>query len=183
MRRLALFLLAAVAVVPTAAFAARAAPGDGVFELQAVNGLVVLTGKGVVWGQMDHGILRVTDLDPTVGLVPYVSGAEHVRATDDPNTTIYSGTNIHFRLTGGKYRLRFHGTSIDLTAVGVGVARSPGSRPSGARPARTPWTAATGRPCRSTSATCRSGRSRAPTPDRAVRSFVSSAAPSILVVE
>lgn len=121
MRRLALLLLAAVAVVPTAALAARSAPGDGVFELRAVNGMVVLTGKGVIWGQMDHGSLRVTDLDPTVGLAPLVSGAEHVRATDDPNTTIYVGSNIHFRLTGGKYRFRFHGTSIDLTAVGVGV--------------------------------------------------------------
>lgn len=121
MRRLALFLLAAVAVVPTAAMAARTAPGDGVFELRAANGVVVLTGKGVIWGQMDRGSLRVTDLDPTVGIDPFVSGAEHTRATDDPNTTVYSGDNIHFRLTGGKYRFRFRGTGIDLTAVGVGT--------------------------------------------------------------
>lgn len=121
MRRLALVMLAAVAVWPTAAMAARSGPGDGLFELRSVNGLVVLTGKGVIWGQMDRGVLRVTDLDPTVGQPPLVSGADRVRATDDPNTMVYSGTDVHFRLTGGKYRFRFHGTGIDLTAVGVGT--------------------------------------------------------------
>jgi hypothetical protein len=70
---------------------------------------------------MDRGVLRITDLDPTVGQAPFVSGAERARATDDPNTTVYSGTDLHFRLTGGKYRFRFHGSGIDLTAVGVGI--------------------------------------------------------------
>src|SRR5579884_1761898 len=121
MRRLALILLATVAVVPTAAIAARTAPGDGVFELRSVNGLVVLTAKGVLWGQMDRGVMKITDLDPLVGQPPFVSGAAHTRATDDPNTTVYTGSNVHFRLTGGRYRIRFHGTSIDLTAVGVGT--------------------------------------------------------------
>jgi hypothetical protein len=37
--------------------------------------------------------------------------------------TIYSGTNIHFRVTGGRYRLQFvKGTGVDFTAVGVGQA-------------------------------------------------------------
>ena len=116
-----MMLLAAVAVVPTAAIAARSAPGDGVLELRSVNGLVVLTAKGVLWGQMDRGVMRITDLDPLVGKPPFVSGATHTRVTDDPNTTVYTGGNVHFRLTGGRYRIRFHGTSIDLTAVGVGT--------------------------------------------------------------
>ena len=122
MRRLALILLAAVAVVPTAAIAARSAAGDGVFELRAVNGVVVLAGKGVVWGQMDRGAMRVSDLDPSDGNTPLVSGAERIIPAADPNTTLFTGTNLHFRLTGGKYRIRFRGTGIDLTAIGVGTA-------------------------------------------------------------
>jgi hypothetical protein len=122
MRRLALTLLAAVAVVPTAALAARSATGDGVFELRDVNGTVALAGKGVLWGQMDRGAMRITDLDPTGGKQPLVSGAERVIPAADPNTTIYTGTNIHFRLTGGKFRVRFRATGIDLTAIGVGTA-------------------------------------------------------------
>jgi hypothetical protein len=37
--------------------------------------------------------------------------------------TIYSGKNIHFRVTSGRYRLQFvRGKGIDITAVGVGQA-------------------------------------------------------------
>lgn len=122
MRRLALILLVATAVLPAAALAERSAAGDGVFELKAVNGVVILTGKGVLWGQMDKGLMRVTDPDPTDGAQPLVSGAEHTRPAGE-NATVYSGTNIHFRFTGsGKYTIRFKGTGIDLTAIGVGAA-------------------------------------------------------------
>ena len=41
-------------------------------------------------------------------------------------TTIYGGTDIRFRVTGGKYRLALKGTGIDLTAVGVGTAQLSG---------------------------------------------------------
>lgn len=121
MRRLALILLVATAIVPAAAFAARSAAGDGVFELKNVNGVVILTGKGVLWGQLDKGSMRVTDQDPSDGQQPFVSGADHTHPAGD-NATIYSGTNIHFRITGGKYKIRFKGNGIDLTAVGVGTA-------------------------------------------------------------
>ena len=121
MRRLTITLLLALAVVPTAALAARTAPGDGSFELRAVNGLVIITGKGVFWGQMDQGSIRVTDPDPADGVQPLVSGAEHTRLVSD-NTTVYWGSNLHFRLTGGKFKVRFKGAGIDLTAIGVGSA-------------------------------------------------------------
>jgi hypothetical protein len=119
MRRLALILLATLAVLPAAALGARKATGDGVFELRAVNGTVTLVGRGVLWGQIDQGSLRVTD---TGDGQPLVSGAEHVRPGADPDVTFYSGTNLHFRLTGGKYRIRFKGEGLDLTAIGVGTA-------------------------------------------------------------
>lgn len=121
MRRLAfIFVLAAVAV-PAAAVAADRSTGDGVFELRAANGTVILTGRGVLWGQLDSGSLRVTD--PANGTLTtlLVSGAEHTRPVGE-NVTVYWGNNITFRSTGGKYRIRFKGSGLDLTAIGAGTA-------------------------------------------------------------
>lgn len=121
MRRLAfIFVLAAVAV-PAAAVAADRSTGDGAFELRSANSTVILTGRGVLWGQLDNGSLRVTD--PTTATAPtlLVSGAEHTRPVGE-NVTVYWGTNITFRETGGKYRIRFKGSGLDLTAIGSGTA-------------------------------------------------------------
>jgi hypothetical protein len=131
MRKVALALLCGLVAVP-AAVAALRAPNDGVIELGNVNAWsLTLSGtRGTVWGQMDRGKLIVTD--PIVGDGKiYVSGAEKTRIVpvDDGTVTVYTGTDIHFRVTGGKYKLAFRPTGldtgtrgVDLTAVGVGVA-------------------------------------------------------------
>jgi hypothetical protein len=118
MRRLCLTLLCGLVAVP-AALAAAHATGDGVLELKAATGTIVLTGsRGTVWGQMDRGKLVVTD--PAVGDgAIYVSGAENVTPGRAEGVTIYAGRDIHFRVTGGRYRLVFRGASSDLSAVGV----------------------------------------------------------------
>jgi hypothetical protein len=128
MRRLSLTLLVAILALPAAALAGRTTTGDGVFELRAGNGIFVLNGRGVLWGQMDKGAMRVTNVDPN-GQQVSVSGFDKgpFKAPDDPNATIYQGTNLHFRITGGKYRIRFRGSSVDLTAIGVGTAVLNGS--------------------------------------------------------
>jgi hypothetical protein len=110
-------------VVP-AAFAASRANGDGVFELNNVNAQrVVITGtRGAIWGQIDKGKLVVTDLNLDDTAAPQVSGADQVQWTLDPNVTIYSGKNIHFRFSGAKYKFAIVGSGIDVTAVGVGQA-------------------------------------------------------------
>jgi hypothetical protein len=130
MRRLCLTLLCGLVAVP-AALASTRASGDGVLELKDAAGTVVLAGsRGIVWGQIDSGKLTVTDPLPGDGGV-FVSGAETVRSTD--TVTSYSGKNLRFRVTGGKYKLVFRGavaglpaTGIDLTAVGVGTAQLTG---------------------------------------------------------
>jgi hypothetical protein len=127
MRRLSVIVLLALVVLPAAALAARSTPGDGVFELSAASGTFLLGGRGVLWGQMDKGLMRVTAVDPSGSGQLLVSGADHTRSTDDPNVTIYSGTNLHFKVTGGKYKIRFKGVGIDLTAIGVGVADMSGT--------------------------------------------------------
>jgi hypothetical protein len=121
MRRLCLTLLCCLVAVP-AALAAANATGDGVLELSNVTGNVVLAGsRGTVWGQMSTGKLTVTD--PVVGDgVIYVSGAESVLPGKTESVTIYQGKDLHFRVTGGRYKLAFKGSGIDLNAVGVGYA-------------------------------------------------------------
>lgn len=130
MRRLVFTLLCGLIVVP-AALASSRATGDGVLELKAVSGFVQIgtvaqPAKGALWGQMDRGTLKVVDPVAGDGHI-YVSGWENRKPTnDDPKTIVYSGRNLHFRVTAGKYKLVFNGTGIDLTAVGVGVAQLAG---------------------------------------------------------
>jgi DNA-binding response OmpR family regulator len=174
MRRLFVTLLVCGLVAAPAALAFPTAAGDGILELRAVDAAVTINGKGALWGQMDSGRLIVTDPVDGDGNI-YVSGAEHSYNKSD-STTIYWGKDIHFRITGGTYQLRFkalngdaaldpsaHG--IDLTAVGIGKMTIP---------AITRSTAGNGSPCRC----CRRR-----TPSATSRSSVSAQAPNILVVE
>ncbi|MDX6451762.1 MAG: hypothetical protein QOH16_1811 [Gaiellaceae bacterium] len=119
MRRLCLTLLCGLVAVP-AAVAASHATGDGVLEIKDGSGIVVLnTTRGTVWGQLDKGKLVVSDPLSGDGAV-FVSGAEKVVPGVADNVTSYSGRDLHFRVTGGKARLWFKATGLNLTAVGVG---------------------------------------------------------------
>ena len=130
MRRILVILVCSLAAVP-AALAGSNAAGDGVLELKAVYGKVTIgkplqPARGLLWGQMDAGKLTVED--PVLGdgriLVTGYESKTYNPATIDgtPAQTVYSGANMHFRVTGGKYRLIFRGSGIDLTAIGAGVA-------------------------------------------------------------
>jgi hypothetical protein len=124
MRRLCLTLLCGLVVIPTAV-AASQATGDGVLEFQKVDATVAVWGqRGTIWGQMDKGRLVVTDPNPLDGAVN-VSGAESTTPGIADNTTIYTGKDIHFRISG-KYALRFIGKGIDFAAVGIGTAKFTG---------------------------------------------------------
>ncbi len=74
---------------------------------------------------MDKGKLVVND--PIVGDGQVlVSGYESKRPGVIDGTTIYGGTDVRFRVTGGRYRLSLKGSGIDLSAVGVGTAQLSG---------------------------------------------------------
>ncbi len=125
MRWLCLTLLCGLVAVP-AALAASHATGDGVLEIRNAAGIVVLnTSRGITWGQVTRGKLVVTDPVLGDGAV-YVSGAEKVTVGNAENSTVYTGKDIHFRVTGGKARLYFRGSGIDLTAIGVGSTQFTG---------------------------------------------------------
>ena len=131
MRRSLVILVCALAAVP-AALAGPSAAGDGVLELKAFYGKVTIgkatqPARGLLWGQMDNGKLTVED--PVLGdgrilVTGWETRVFTPASTFDgtPATTTYTGANIHFRVTGGKYRLIFRGSGVDLTAIGAGVA-------------------------------------------------------------
>lgn len=121
MRRLCITLLCGLVAVPAALAGARAT-GDGTLEVFHAYGIVTVTGtRGTAWGQLSKGQLIVTDYVAGDGQV-LVSGADNVIQAGS-NVMIYSGKDLHFRVTGGRYRLRFDGGDINLSAVGVGWAR------------------------------------------------------------
>jgi hypothetical protein len=129
MRRVLLTLLTALVVAP-AALANPRATGDGVLELKAAYGTVSIgsiatPARGALWGQMDRG--KVTVVDPVLGDgTILVTGWETRDLQPLPSgytAVVYGGKNLHFRVTGGKYKLTFNGAGIDLTAVGSGIAR------------------------------------------------------------
>jgi hypothetical protein len=120
MRRLCLTLFCGLVAVP-AAVAASHATGDGVLEIQDATGTVVLAGsRGTVWGQMDKGKLIATDPVAGDGSI-YVSGAETATPGRLDGMTVYCCKNIHFRVTGGRYKLSFRGPTPDLSAVDVSL--------------------------------------------------------------
>jgi hypothetical protein len=130
MRRLVFTLLCSLLVIPAVALASPRAAGDGVLELQNVDGMVSIgtykqPAKGAVWGQMDSGKLIVYDPVAGDGTV-FVTGWDTKRTVtldNYPDATMYTGANVHFRVTGGRYRLYFPAAKgIDLTAVGTGTA-------------------------------------------------------------
>jgi hypothetical protein len=124
MRRLCITLLCGLVAVPAALAAARAT-GDGTLEVFHGYGVISVTGtRGISWGQMGKGQLIVTDYVAGDGQV-LVSGADVVNPIS-ANVTVYSGKDIHYRVTGGRYRLRFDGDDINLSAVGVGTGRLTG---------------------------------------------------------
>jgi hypothetical protein len=131
MRQFLVILVCSLAAVP-AAVAGPSASGDGVLELKAIYGKVTIgkptqPARGLLWGQMDSGKLIVEDPilgDGKIFVTGWDTRVFTPASTFDgtPATTTYTGTNIHFRVTGGKYRLIFRGAGIDLTAIGAGVA-------------------------------------------------------------
>jgi hypothetical protein len=121
MRRLCITLLCGLIAVP-AAVAATRATGDGVLEVFHGYGIVSVTGtRGTAWGQMGKGQLIATDFVAGDGQI-LVSGADSVQQIA-ANVIVYGGKDLRFRVTGGRYRLRFNGSEINLSVVGVGTAR------------------------------------------------------------
>jgi hypothetical protein len=96
-----------------------------VLEVKDGSGVVVLNdSRGLVWGQLAKGKIVTTDSLPGDGVI-LVNGAKGTPGVND-GVTIYTGRDLHFRVTGGKNKLWIKGSGLDLTAVGVGSVQFTG---------------------------------------------------------
>jgi hypothetical protein len=112
---------AAVLSLATAAVAAgmRAPMEDGTLSVRDGRATVVLKMRGGVIGRFGRGKLTLTDFNPDSGTV-VVHGAERERPVND-RTTVYSGTNIRFRIADDRrVVVRIEGAKINFSAVGRG---------------------------------------------------------------
>jgi hypothetical protein len=139
MRRLALITLLVFAVAAPAALAAHRTPGDGTVAGRNVNGTVIISGHGAIWGVVKgaNASIQVTDADDDMGTLK-ISGWDARQYLSVPFTTVYTldptdqNGSMRFALvSGGDYRLVLKATDISFSAVGGGHVKLDGSDGSG----------------------------------------------------
>jgi hypothetical protein len=112
----ALVLLA----VPATALAVGGGAGDGTLAVSGASGNVGIASRGALIGQIDRGkVIFIEDPDAKDGKAPVVWGYENKRDLSDTKS-LYSGTDIRFRIIGGFFRVRVIGSGMDLSLVGRG---------------------------------------------------------------
>ena len=121
MRRFSLLLTVLALVLPAAAWALRALPGDGTLVVNDGRGVVVVRARGAIIGRFDSGRLIVDDPIERDGTGPIVYGAERIRELS-ARRTLYIGQDVRFRMIGGLYRVQIQAVGIDVSAVGRGTA-------------------------------------------------------------
>jgi hypothetical protein len=123
MRPAKVFVVAALAVLSLAATAVatamRAPVEDGTLSVRDGRATIQLRMRGGVIGRFARGKLTVTDsLADDANIV--VRGAERERDITE-RTTVYSGTNVRFRITDDRrFVVKINATKINLSAVGRG---------------------------------------------------------------
>jgi hypothetical protein len=129
MRAPLLVLLVFLLAVPAAA-AFAVANADGELSVDSGRGKVTVDARGGVIGRFTDGRVSILDLSPEDGYVPVVFGDELPPVELANGAVVYRGTNVRFRLVGGRYKVILHAVGIDLSAVGNGLVwlESDGSR-------------------------------------------------------
>src|SRR6266545_2622729 len=100
--RLALLLASVTAVALTAAGTADAgiarwtATDTETLELNDGSGLAVVSGRGALFGHIDKGIVRITDLPMGADTTIVVAGDDSSKA-DGSQTRVYKGVDLTFR--------------------------------------------------------------------------------------
>jgi hypothetical protein len=120
--RVFLFAASIVLVVAATAVAAntRGPVEDGTLSVRDARGSVLLRMKGGVIGRFARGKLTVTDAVDGEANTVVVRGEERSRDIT-ARTTVYSGTNIRFRISADKrVVVKLEATKINFSAVGRG---------------------------------------------------------------
>ena len=104
-----------------AAVATPAAQPDGTLIIRSASGVLTLSGRGSVIGQvLGKARLLIEDADPSDG-VPVVSGYDKVQR-QSRFAVLYIGSDLRFRVLGGQFKLRLVAGGISLSFVGRGTA-------------------------------------------------------------
>ncbi len=109
----------ALLATAAAAMGARGPAADGTLSVRDGRATIALRMKGGVIGRFARGKLTVTDSLMDGGTV-VVRGAER-QVSISEKTTVYSGSNIRFRIMDDrKFVVRIHASKINVSAVGRG---------------------------------------------------------------
>jgi hypothetical protein len=119
-RKLLVLLPVLLALAAAPAFArAPGQPGQGTLSVKDGKGMVQLSARGTMIGRFTRGKLTITDPNPFDSRRAVVLGAEKTTYRS-ARTTVYSGTNVRFRIIGWYAHVRVEGRGIHLSAVGRG---------------------------------------------------------------
>ncbi|HSI97176.1 MAG TPA: hypothetical protein VK926_02350 [Gaiellaceae bacterium] len=122
------FLASIVAAGAIVCSAGAASPNAGELSVERGKGSVVLEIRGSVLGRLATGTLRVTDLTPRDRFVPLVAGRKITQERVSPQTVVYRGQGLRFRMLGGGYRIVARGSGVSISAVGRGAVTLHGDR-------------------------------------------------------
>jgi hypothetical protein len=123
--RFALLGLLVLLVGAGTAGAGPTVPTDGTLIVKDGVGRIVINAKGGVIGRFDKGQVTIKDPIPGDGTGPIVNGAEAEQSIND-TTTRYAGTNVRFRIIGGKFSITVDASNIDLSVIGNGSVKLDG---------------------------------------------------------
>jgi hypothetical protein len=118
-RRLLVTVLLCLFAAPAVALAVNGSSTDGTLAVYGASGSVSIAARGAMIGQIDHGKVILEDPDPKDGPAPVVWGYESKRDLTDTKS-LYSGSDIRFRIGSGFFRIKVVGTGVDLSIVGRG---------------------------------------------------------------
>ena len=119
MRRLVLLALFAALAGPAAALAGERAADDGTLSVVSADGVINVVARGGVIGSCGQCRVWITDPVAGDGTGAVVTGWEDKDNVTDTKSK-WSGSDVHFKLIGGLFKLHVVGTGITLYAVGKG---------------------------------------------------------------
>ena len=120
MRPLLIIALLAVLVLPTTSAARSSAANDGTLSVRGARGIVAIQARGAVIGSLAQGRVTISDPVDGDGSGPIVTGDDFPPIERSETTTTWRGTNVRFRIIGGRFAIRLQGRGINLSLVGKG---------------------------------------------------------------
>jgi hypothetical protein len=124
---LLILLLTAALAVPAAALAGTSTKGDGTLSVKDATGSVSLAARGIVFGRIESGLVRIVDYRPDDANTFEDFGTCDITRFPDDQTTVCRGTGLRFRYAAGKFDVRIAGRGVNITAVGKGTGSIDGS--------------------------------------------------------